>query len=201
LRRAALVAVVAAVLGGAGVFGVLRMTGQDAGGSGQGQDSTRSSRDGDGKAPLPAGWTEVKDQAGFTLYVPNGWRRQTDGNQIDYTPDNGKHFIRIAVDTTPDYENPYMHVLDLEKQVSRRTDYKRQKLNQNTFRDSTRSAIWEFTWTEKGVHAGPRRSIEQMYIAPDGTEYAVYMSGPAADWEITRAQFDTVLSGWAPATG
>ncbi|MEF2527901.1 hypothetical protein V3664_20280 [Streptomyces sp. CS62] len=102
------------------------------------------------------------------------------------------------MDPTPDYDTPYAHVLDLEKQVSRRTDYKRQRLNQNTFRDSTRAALWEFTWTEKGVHAGPRRAIEQMYIAPDGTEYAVYMSGPTSTWETTRAQFDTVLRGWAP---
>ncbi|MFD8412890.1 serine/threonine-protein kinase [Streptomyces sp. NPDC059650] len=205
IKRAAAVALVAALVGGGAVFGLLKYTGED-GDQGGGSDKNASAPDqpggaeganGKGATP-PAGWSEVTDPAGFTLWVPDGWKRQMDGNQIDYTADNGKHFIRIAVDATPDFDTPYVHLLDLEKQVRQRTDYKRQKLNQNTFRDSTRAALWEFTWTEKGVLAGPRRAIEQMYIAPDGTEYAVYMSGPAEDWGTTRAQFDIVLSGWAP---
>lgn len=205
VKRAAAIALVAALVGGGAAFGVLKFTGEADADKGGGSDKDASAPDqqdgdGDGQAAVtpPAGWKEVTDPTGFALFVPDGWKRQMDGNQIDYTADNGKHFIRIASDPTPDYENPYMHVLDLEKQVKQRTDYKRQKLNQNTFRDSTRAAIWEFSWTEKGTQAGPRRAIEQMYVAPDGTEYAVYMSGPAADWAVTRSQFDTVLSGWQP---
>ncbi|MFE9633856.1 protein kinase [Streptomyces sp. NPDC006463] len=205
LKRAAAVALVAALLGGGGVFGVLKLTGDSDKGGGsdknasapdqQGDEDTTSSDEAD---VVPAGWTEVTDPTGFALFVPEGWKRQMDGNQIDYTPDNGKHFIRIAADSTPDYANPYEHLVDLEKQVAKRTDYKKQRLNQNTFRDTVRAALWEFSWTEKGTQAGPRRAIEQMYIAPDGTEYAIYMSSPAADWDTTRQQFDIVLSGWAP---
>ncbi|MEU6313164.1 serine/threonine-protein kinase [Streptomyces sp. NPDC047014] len=202
--RAVAVALVAALVGGGGVFAVLKYTG-DSGPKGGDRavsapdEGGQSADDGKPKAAAPpAGWQRVTDPTGFTLFVPDGWTRQMDGDQIDYTPDNGKHFIRIAADTTPDYDNPYAHVLDLEKQVQKRTDYKRQKLNQNTFRDSTRAAIWDFTWTEKGTHAGPRRAKEQMYVAPDGTEYAIYMSGPVADWHTTSQQFDIVLSGWEP---
>ncbi|MEU6866144.1 serine/threonine-protein kinase [Streptomyces sp. NPDC046876] len=199
IKRAAAVALVAALLGGGAVFGALKLTGDSDEDRGSDKNAgAPDSQDGEEDAGPPSGYTEVTDPVGFTLFVPEGWKRQMDGNQIDYTADNGKHFIRIATDTTPDYDTPYAHLLDLEKQVKQRSDYKRQKLNQNTFQDSTRSALWEFTWTEKGTQAGPRRAIEQMYIAPDGTEYAVYMSGPAADWATTREQFDTVLSGWAP---
>lgn len=207
VRRAAAVALVAALLGGGGVFGVLKFTGDGDTGKDAGADKNASVPDqqnpaGDPRvqepAGPPAGWTEVTDPTGFTLFVPEGWTRQMDGNQIDYTPDNGKHFIRIAADTTPDYRDAYAHLLDLEKQVQKRADYKRLVLKPNTFRDSVRSALWEFTYTEKGTHAGPRRAIEQMYIAPDETEYAIYMSSPAADWSTTRQQFDTVLTGWKP---
>ncbi|MFJ9074418.1 serine/threonine-protein kinase [Streptomyces sp. NPDC102278] len=202
LKRAAAVALVAALLGGGGVFGVLKYTE----GRAEGEDKNVSAPDqgqsgGDDEpqaAAPPAGWKKVVDPAGFTLFVPQGWERQMNGTQIDYTPDNGNHFLRIAFDPTPDYDNPYVHLLDLEKQLKQRSDYKRLKLEQNGYRDTVRAAIWEFTLTEKGTHAGPRRAIEQMYVAPDDTEYAVYMSSPAADWAKTRQQFDTVLSGWQP---
>lgn len=194
IKRAAGIALVAALLGGGGVFGALKYTGDDAD-KGGGSDKNVSAPD----DAVPAGYTEVTDPiAGFTLFVPEGWTRQAFGDQIDYTPDNGKHFIRIAIDPTPDYKDPLAHLLDLEKQVQKRTDYTKQQLNQNTFRDSTRAALWDFTWTEKQNHPGPRRAIEQMYIAPDNTEYAVYMSSPVADWATTRQQFDIVLSGWEP---
>lgn len=193
IKRAAVIALVAALLGGGGVFGALKYT-------------SDTEKDGDSdknvSAPddaVPAGYTKVTDPiGGFTLFVPEGWTRQTNGDQIDYTPDNGKHLIRIAADSTPDYKDPYAHLLDLERQVQKRTDYKKQLLNQNTFRDSTRAALWDFSWTEKVNHPGPRRAREQMYIAPDETEYAVYMSSPVADWATTQQQFDIVLSGWEP---
>ncbi|MFG2879661.1 serine/threonine-protein kinase [Streptomyces sp. NPDC048337] len=202
IRRAAVIALVAALIGGGGVFGVIKLT-SDEGGEGGGSDKNTSAPDtksgeDDGESAAPAGWTEVTDPTGFTLFVPDGWTRQMNGDQIDYTPDNGKHLIRIAVDPTPDYDTPYAHLTDLEKQVQKRTDYKKQLLNQNTFRDTVRAALWDFTWTEKQNHPGPRRAREQMYIAPDGTEYAIYMSSPAADWHTTQQQFDTVLSGWEP---
>ncbi|MGW9072956.1 serine/threonine-protein kinase [Streptomyces yangpuensis] len=204
LKRAAVVALVAALLGGGGVFGVLKYTGGS--GSDGGPDRVASSTggpSGDGGKPQaaapPAGYTKVVDPlAGFTLFVPEGWTRKANGDQIDYTPDDGKHFIRIAADSTPDYQDPYAHLLDLEKQVAKRTDYKKVRLNQNTFRDSTRAALWDFTWTEKQNHPGPRRAKEQMYVAPDGTEYAIYMSSPVATWATTEQQFDVVLSGWEP---
>ncbi|MEU9142628.1 serine/threonine-protein kinase [Streptomyces sp. NPDC048349] len=202
-KRAAAVALVAALIGGGGVFGVLTYTGGWGGGGSDKNASAPDQQDQGSKsqksqAAPPAGWTKVTDPEGFTLFVPDGWRREANGTQIDYTPDNGNHFIRIAIDPTPDYENPYMHLLDLEKQVRKRAEYKRLRLEQNSFRDTTRGALWDFTWTEKGTLAGPRRAKEQMYVAPDGTEYAVYMSSPAAEWDTTRQQFDIVLSGWEP---
>ncbi|WKV72311.1 serine/threonine protein kinase [Streptomyces sp. PCS3-D2] len=204
VKRAAVVALVAALLGGGGVFGVLKYTGGAGGESDPDRvvSSTGGPSGDDGKpqeATAPAGYTKVVDPlAGFTLFVPEGWKRQANGDQIDYTPDDGKHFIRIAADPTPDYKDPYAHLLDLEQQVGKRTDYKKHQLNQNTFRGSTRAALWDFSWTEKVSHPGPRRAKEQMYIAPDETEYAIYMASPVADWDVTRQQFDIVLSGWEP---
>ncbi|MET9851714.1 serine/threonine-protein kinase [Streptomyces sp. NPDC006450] len=209
IGRAVVVAVVAALLGGAGVFGILKYTSDsdtDGGIPGRtaGASSGASSGGVDAKAQEeeapPAGWRKVVDKQGFSLFVPDGWKRREDGSQIDYTGDGGKHFIRIAMDRKPTFRDPYAHLLDLEKQVAKRSDYTRQTLHPNTFRGQVKAALWEFAWTEKsGAFTGPRQAIEQMYYAPDGTEYAVYMSGPVSDWDTTRSQFDVVLSGWQPA--
>ncbi|MER5848597.1 serine/threonine-protein kinase [Streptomyces sp. NPDC002012] len=147
---------------------------------------------------IPKGWHRVNDPEGFSLIVPVGWeRRVVDRNQIDYTPDNGVHYIRIGVDPAPDFENPYMHMLNLEKQLAKRLPgYERKTLHSNTYRDRAGS-LWEFTWTETKDHPGPRHAIDQMYFGEDGgPEYALYMTGPAADWDTTREQFDTILRGW-----
>ncbi|MFD3930598.1 protein kinase [Streptomyces sp. NPDC058614] len=150
---------------------------------------------------LPEGWVRVDDPEGFSLALPKGWERQLDGTQIDYTPDGGEHFVRIAVDDSPDFDNPYLHQVDLEQQLTKLSDYHRVSMEANTFRDCD-GALWDFTWTalpKDTSFPGPRRAIEQTYLSRDGVEYVIYMSAPAADWATTREQFDTVLKGWRPA--
>ncbi|MEU5364755.1 serine/threonine-protein kinase [Streptomyces sp. NPDC005925] len=154
---------------------------------------------------VPASWVRRHDPAGFSLYLPKGWQRQvfdTEGGirQIDYTPDGGRHFLRIAVDDTPDYADPHAHQLDLEEQLQRLVDYRRVILHENVYRDRPGSR-WEYTWTAQAkdtAFPGPRRAVEETYVSRDGTEYALYMSAPAGDWRTTREQFASVLRGWEP---
>ncbi|MFF9147085.1 serine/threonine-protein kinase [Streptomyces sp. NPDC014861] len=203
-RSAVLTAVLAAVLAGGAVFAVMQYGG---GGGTPGPGPTTSATA--GPAPtggtevaaggVPDGWHRVEDPAGFSLVVPDGWKRQTDGStNIDYTPDGGRHRLRISIDRSPDFENPYMHLLDLEKTLQKRMDYRRVWLNQNTYRDQVKSASWEFTWTEKQNFPGPRHAIDQMYFDENGTEYAIYMTSPESSWDTTRQQFDIVLQHWRP---
>ncbi|MFF8607525.1 serine/threonine-protein kinase [Streptomyces sp. NPDC015346] len=194
--RTAGMAVTAAVLAGliAGGAVFVAMNPSDGGakdGAAGHSTATKPATDG-----VPAGWHRVEDPKGFSLLVPKGWKRQMDGDNIDYTPDNGRHRIRISIDPTPDFENPYMHALDLEKTLKKRLKYQRVLLHQNTYRDQVRSARWEFTWHERQSFPGPRHAIDQMYFGDDGTEYALYMSSPEASWETTREQFDIVLQHW-----
>ena len=67
---------------------------------------------------VPDDWERVNDPEGFSLALPKGWKRSDRGRpQIDYTPDSGEHFVRIAVDDSPDFDTPYAHLLDLEEQL------------------------------------------------------------------------------------
>ncbi|MFE5791809.1 protein kinase [Streptomyces sp. NPDC056503] len=208
-RSAVLTAVLAAAVAGGAVFAVM----QYGGGGGQGPGPVVSSGatptptdtptggKGIAEGDVPAGWKRVDDPAGFSLIVPEGWKRQVEDSNIDYTPDRGRHRLRISIDTSPDFENPYAHLLDLEKTLKKRMDYQRVWLNQSTYRDHVKSALWEFTWTEKQNFPGPRHAIDRVYYADDGTEYAIYMTSPESSWDTTREQFDVVLQHWrAPGT-
>lgn len=206
LRTLALVVALAAIIGG-GTAVVLQQWNESrqTPGSASGSSSTTSTQQAGGS--VPAGWTRRDDPAGFSLYLPKGWKRQTFGpqgelKQIDYTPDGGRHFVRIAVDTSPDFADPYAHQLDLEQQLQRLVDYRRVKLERNVYRDRD-GALWEYTWTAQAKDTkfpGPRRAIEETYVARDGTEYALYMSAPAQDWAKARKQFTSLLQGWHEKT-
>ncbi|MFD3313278.1 protein kinase [Streptomyces sp. NPDC058694] len=211
-----LVVILAALVGGGGVAALLYAEGWGSGSkstsSPDPSSSTPSSSGGatdDGKGNqttdtgtggVPDGWERVDDPQGFSLVLPKGWKRQTENTQVDYTPDNGEHFVRIAVEDSPDFDTPYTHLLDLEEQLGRLRDYRRVSLEENTFRDRP-GALWDFTWTallKDTEFPGPRRASEQAYLSRDGVEYVIYMSAPAADWDTAKEQFDTILRSWRP---
>ncbi|MEV0638852.1 protein kinase [Streptomyces sp. NPDC050619] len=199
LRTLALVVALAAIVGGGSAVALQQWD------KGRQQDVTSAD-----PSPTSTGastWVTRHDPVGFSLSLPKGWTRKefsdADGiEQIDYSPDGGEHFIRIAVDESPDFSVPYEHQRDLEQQLkSKLVDYKTVTLEKNIYRDRPGS-LWEYTWTalakDKATLPGPRRAIEETYLARDGIEYAIYMSSPASDWAKTRKQFKTVLQGWQP---
>ncbi|WP_128379278.1 serine/threonine-protein kinase [Streptomyces cavernae] len=215
LRRALVIVAALAALAGGGVAALMAYGERDGNDSVVvGDDGKRSASPTEGTSPkgepsptksptapagsLPDGWVRVTDPEGFSLALPKGWQRQVNGTQIDYTPDNGKHFVRIAVDDAPDFDSAFGHLRDLEVQVTPRLpEYARISLEENVYRDRP-GALWDFTWTAVAADPfpGPRRAIEQSYISRDGVEYLIYMSSPAEDWATTRDQFDTILRSW-----
>ncbi|MGX5184890.1 serine/threonine-protein kinase [Streptomyces avermitilis] len=204
--RTAVIAVVLAALVGGGGAAAMKYADDWNKGTDQDKGSTAASTHPESTAgAVPDNWVPVTDPVGFGLSLPKGWKRQVYGiqgdlKQIDYTPDRGKHFIRIAIDDSPDFSDPYQHQVDLEQQLTRLVDYKRVGMEVNTYRDR-RGSLWEYTWTAlaKDIEfPGPRRAIEETYVSRDGVEYAIYMSSPAEDWATTRKQFTTVLQSWRP---
>ncbi|MGV9290355.1 serine/threonine-protein kinase [Streptomyces sp. NPDC003719] len=174
-----------------------------ASGSPSGSASPSASADGKPTGSVPADWVRHDDPLGFSLSLPPGWERtelKASGalRQVDYSPDGGDHFVRIAVDTAPDFNDPYAHQIDLEQQLHRLVDYRRLTLEHSTYRDRD-SARWEYTWTALAKDTpfpGRRRAIEEMYMSRDGVEYALYMTGPAQDWADTSDRFAYLLRSW-----
>jgi serine/threonine protein kinase len=213
LRAFVLVVALAAILANGVAFALQKW--DEARGSGTGTSSAS-------KSPAPtstptqgsngtdsANWTQYKDPWGFSVYLPAGWKRKVYEvagplRQVDYTPDGGKHFVRIAIDTSPDFRDAYAHQQNLEGQLQRLVGYQRVQMVQNTYRDRPGS-VWEYTWTalkkDPPYVPGPRHAIEETYFSQEGTEYAIYMSSPAADWARTSKQFKSVLQGWQEKSG
>ncbi|MFH0174397.1 protein kinase [Streptomyces cacaoi] len=211
-RVLALVVVLAALVGGGTAVAWQKWDEgrQDTGGSASASTSPSPSTPAGTSTPGEQGadsWQEINDPLGFGLSLPKGWERevyQDDGDlkQIDYTPDGGEHFIRIALDKSPDFSDPYAHQVDLEQQLKRLVAYKRVTLERNVYRDRDGSE-WEYTWTALAKDTdfpGPRRAIEETYVARDGSEYVIYMSSPAEDWTEAAKQFKSVLQSWREPT-
>ncbi|AEY91141.1 protein serine/threonine kinase [Streptomyces hygroscopicus subsp. jinggangensis 5008] len=206
LRTLALVVAVAAVLGAAGAVAIQHWGGQKPGAGGEVSPAPADSESAGTDGTIPAGWRTYHDPLGFSLSLPRGWKREVYGiqgdlKQIDYTPDNGKHFVRIAIDGSPDFADPLSHQQDLEQQLQRLVDYQRVTMRENIYRDR-KGARWEYTWTalkkDPPYVPGPRHAVEETYFSRQGTEYALYMSSPAGDWATTSKQFTWVLRGWQP---
>ncbi|MFM9614719.1 serine/threonine-protein kinase [Streptomyces niveiscabiei] len=204
LRTLALVVVLAALVGGGTAVAFQRWDeGRQRADLAAGDPSPSPSAV---EGTVPDSWVEVDDPLGFGLSLPKGWKRevfQDDGDlkQIDYTPDGGEHFVRIAMDVSPDYADPHAHQIDLEKQLKRLVDYQRVKLEENLYRDR-KGSEWEYTWTALAKDTkfpGPRRAVEETYVAHDGTEYAIYMSSPVEGWATAAKQFTSVLKSWREA--
>ncbi|MFF6915819.1 protein kinase [Streptomyces sp. NPDC012466] len=203
LRTLALVVALAAIIGG-GTAVVLQQWNESRTSQGDGSGSQTSASTAQPGGSVPADWVRYDDPAGFSLHLPKGWKRKPFGpqgelKQIDYTPDGGKHFVRIAIDESPDFADAKSHQEDLEQQVQRLVDYERVTMEENTYRDC-KGSLWEYTWTalakDPPYVAGPRHAIEETYFSRDGAEYAIYMSSPEKDWAKTSRQFKWVLQGW-----
>ncbi|PWI10922.1 serine/threonine protein kinase [Streptomyces sp. NWU339] len=211
-RLIALVVVLAALVGGSAAVLLHEGEGNAQGGggtsaapfgtttpdatSGTGEDTEQT----DG---LPEGWVRRTDPFGFSIVLPGeDWERvvfDEETRQVDYTPDGGKHFIRIAADESPDFDDPYEHLRDLDQQIGQRlVDYRQVGLERRVYRDR-KSARLEYSWTalpKDTEFPGAYRAVDQMYLSRDGVEYALYMAAPAEDWATTSKQFETILQGW-----
>ncbi|MEV0903905.1 protein kinase domain-containing protein [Streptomyces hokutonensis] len=207
-RSVVLVVVLAAIVGGGTALGLQKWhQDRDQGGT-PGASASQSSTPSSAPSSDPANWKVYHDPWGFDISLPKGWVRNVYGDsggikQVDYTPDKGEHFVRIAIDPSPDFPTANAHQLDLEIQLKRLVDYNRVTLEANTYRDRPGS-LWDYTWTALAKDTpfpGPRRAIEETYTSRDGIEYAIYMSAPAADWATTSKQFKSVLQSWSPDAG
>ncbi|MET7703700.1 hypothetical protein [Streptomyces sp. NPDC005485] len=145
---------------------------------------------------LPDGYHQLGDPMGFSFAVPDGWTRVgvKNGTQVTYAGSAGLEHLQVGVIANAGYTS-YDNFVTLEKTAKKKdTDYRRIKLEKNTFQGRA-GAIWEYTYTDESgatVHAK-----DQGYVAANGTEYAIMIVGHDDAWQSGLVEtFRVALDSW-----
>ncbi|MEV3992150.1 protein kinase [Streptomyces sp. NPDC049837] len=153
---------------------------------------------GPGPAPtharVPTGYRSVSDPRGFSLTVPKGYVRSTDGRRVYYmSPDKA---FRIGIRTqSPEADGPLgimrrAHANGPETYVG----YRAAKVTPTTH-NGLPAALWEFTWNGFSGSEGARRTFDLCWDE-GGRTYDVWVSAPPARLDELKRHFDTVLDSF-----
>jgi eukaryotic-like serine/threonine-protein kinase len=146
-------------------------------------------------AALPDGFHLHTDPTGFTVAVPDGWTRSTDGPRTYFKdPDSGR-FLLVDQTTEPK-DDPLTDWQANEPSVAARlSGYERISIARVEFR-GWNTADWEFTWEGRN---GQIHVLNRNIRVSDERAYALYWSVPESLWAESRGMFDVIAQSLEPA--
>lgn len=135
----------------------------------------------------------VRDPAGFTLAVPQGWQRSGEGKSVLYKSADGARLVQVI---TMAERTPYAAVAatdaDLAKNTVRYPGYRRIRLEET-------AGGAELEYSYDSAEYGTRRAVDHALTAFDGTVYALLVAGPPDDWPALQHVHRTVLGSFCVA--
>ncbi|MCZ4120581.1 protein kinase domain-containing protein [Streptomyces sp. H39-S7] len=146
--------------------------------------------------PVPKNYRLVKEAAkGYSLPVPEGWRRSVADGEINYIDPTGLVGLKISV---LDYAGPdhLAHFKSLETKVRDTLAGYHQERMQPTTVFGQNAAIWQFTF--KGSKRD-YRAIDLGFGEEGEREYAIYLSAPKSQWDEYKPVFDNAVAGFRPS--
>ncbi|MFF0478959.1 serine/threonine-protein kinase [Streptomyces sp. NPDC004284] len=150
-------------------------------------------------APVPAGYTAVEDERGFTLDVPSGARRSTDGERVFYTTGDGAVWVGIRIRAIP--SGGAIGVMRTADAAGPSTNKGyRDATVEETTHEGLPAARWEFTWNGFTVAEGPRRTVDVCWEQA-GTLYDLWASAPVGRAAEARRHFDKALESFRTTGG
>ncbi|QEU92372.1 serine/threonine protein kinase [Streptomyces kanamyceticus] len=199
LIAAALVAAVA----GAGVATAALLMGRDGDGGGEPSHSasvtgrpaptvtvtTPTARPSTPEAP--DGYHIVKDPRGFTLAVPDRFRREVDGPRVFYVSPGGAYRIGIKESATEPGGPLAVQRRSAAKGPENNPGYREDEVTEATH-NGRPAALWEFTWDGFTAAEGARHTYDLCW-EEGGRMYDVWVSAPVADAAEARRYFDTAV--------
>ncbi|MEV4426761.1 serine/threonine-protein kinase [Streptomyces sp. NPDC049602] len=149
--------------------------------------------------PVPAGYAAVEDERGFTLAVPAGARRSTDGERVFYTTGDGAVWVGIRIRAIPaGGAIGVMRTADAEGPRTNR-GYRDATVEETTHQGLP-AARWEFTWNGFTAAEGPRHTVDLCWEQA-GTLYDLWVSAPVGRVAEARGHFDTALESFRTTGG
>ncbi|MEU8243127.1 serine/threonine-protein kinase [Actinoplanes missouriensis] len=147
-----------------------------------------------GRPQLPAGWKNYTDSTGFSVYVPEGWKKSERGTMVYFRGDGRV----LGIDQTDQPKsNP---VKDWENQseyrVSRGDFPNYDEIKIDSVKYFRKAADWEFTFTRSGtrVHVNNRGTV-----VADDKAYGFYWETRDSEWNAARKDLQLVFDSFVPA--
>jgi hypothetical protein len=139
----------------------------------------------------PEGYRSYTDPSGFTVAIPEGWRRvQRSATAVDFREPGGFRYLRVDQTNSPK-DDPVADWTRQEASVRQRlSGYQRIRIVPVDYRDY-KTADWEFTYSNthvlnRGMNTGAKG-------------YALYWSTPKSQWNASRPMFDVFARTFRPA--
>jgi hypothetical protein len=148
-------------------------------------------------AGVPAGFRLHSDPTGFTVAVPDGWPRTTEGPRTYFREPGGGRYLLVDQTTQPK-DDPLTDWQANEPSVAQRlSGYQRISLQRVDYR-GWNTADWEFTYNGRSdrIHV-----LNRNIRVSDGRAYALYWSTPETQWDDSRGMFDVIAASFQPAPG
>ncbi|MFF4998938.1 serine/threonine-protein kinase [Streptomyces sp. NPDC000656] len=146
--------------------------------------------------PAPAGYRSVSDAEGFSLAVPNGFRRSTDDQRVFYVSPDGA--FRIGVKAKPAASEGPVTLMRLSHASGPTTNpgYRDGTVVPTTH-NGLPAALWEFTWDGFTAAEGARHTFDVCW-EENGRLYDVWVSAPVGRLAEARSHFDAALDSFVP---
>jgi len=150
-----------------------------------------------GVPPLPVGW-KIATGTGYTIYVPGGWKRVIDGENIFWLDPKSDAYVQV--DRTPwETSDPSAHwriFLQSVRTSGHLKGFQQTAQVRQVTGEPYKAADVEYTYNPRPgtvLHVQDRSVLTQ-----DGQEFAVLAAYPAKVWAARSAAAGTILDSFQP---
>jgi hypothetical protein len=151
-------------------------------------------------ATVPDGFYLYKDETGFSVPLPNGWRPDRRGSEVYFRDDKGGGRLLIIDQTDNPKPDP---VADWKKQEADRrgTTYRNyQAIRIDEVKGYfVKAADWEFLYTTS--RGNPQHAQKRGFITGPEQAYGISFYTSPEDWDANKSVLETIYKGFKPATG
>ncbi|MFD6226753.1 hypothetical protein ACFWFZ_07710 [Streptomyces sp. NPDC060232] len=143
-----------------------------------------------------AGAHETKqDAAGFTIAVPAGWAREELKEGVFYRSADRSALIQVFRVSEPEL-SPLQAVRQASTYLRGGTrGYEEISVGPVPGSSGAAELVYQYDSEES---RGVRRGVERVFLAPDGTKWALLTAGPVAEWEATQDHHAAALAAFRP---